>query len=82
MAIRDGLASCSNCGSKDTHRGLYGFKMDLDPQFGKITDPGVTKWVCKDCGNEDTDSTIKEGGYDRRKINQEIRSFCEEIYEE
>lgn len=60
MAIRDGLARCSACGSKDTHRGLYGFEMMLDPQFGKILNPGVTKWVCDSCGHEDTDSTIKK----------------------
>lgn len=33
--------------------------MDLAPRFGKITNPGVTKWVCDSCGHEDTDSTIK-----------------------
>jgi len=58
MAIRDGLASCSECGSKDTHRGLYGFEMELNPRWGKINNPGVTKWVCDDCGHEDTDSSI------------------------
>ena len=58
MAIRDGLTNCSKCGSKDTHRGLYGFGMELSPRWGKITSPGVTKWVCDGCGNEDTDETI------------------------
>lgn len=58
MAIRDGLASCSACGSKDTHRGLYGFEMTLAPRFGKILDSGVTKWVCNSCKHEDTDETI------------------------
>jgi len=58
MAIRDGLASCSKCGSKDTHRGLYGFEMTLSPRWGRIINPGVTKWVCDSCGHEDTDSTV------------------------
>jgi len=63
MAVRDGLASCSTCGSKDTHRGLYGFEMELRPGWGKIISLGVTKWVCDGCGNEDTDETIiKEEG--------------------
>ena len=53
-----GLTECSNCHSKDTHRGLYGFEMELSPKWGKIKNLGVTKWVCNDCGHEDSDSTI------------------------
>jgi len=50
---------CSKCGSEETHRGLYGFEMSLnDRDWGKIHNMGVTKWVCKSCGNEDSDATI------------------------
>ena len=49
---------CSKCGSKETHRGLYGFEMELNPRWGKINNLGVTKWVCESCGNEDSDATI------------------------
>ncbi len=58
MAIRDGLARCSACGSKDTHRCLPGSEIMVPPRFGKITNSGVTEWLCWACGHEDTDETI------------------------